>query len=572
MTRETKIGMAVAASFLCLVGIVVATKCRRGGEVDENVAPTPPGQAASPGNSAPKTPDKKALAVAAAPQTTNPQPQFRSPGTNEEMGNTVVPTPVNGGNNFGVVVLPPLPTTFGNNDSAVPKLPAPATFTGPANLPPTQLPIPVATGDTTTALADLINRQQEQSPPPLPANDFGKKIDNTLNSIVAKVDDAKNKTDRAVDNGFANIDKQVVNGANKGNDAINRGIDGFNRGIDTGINKVNDFLNKNVNDPANKGIDRGLDSLNKNVNDPANKGIDNLNKNIDRGLDSLNKNVNDPINKGLDNFNRNIDRGLDNPPPTTIGNAAPMNPSVPPLPNFASPNNPAPMIPQPAPGNSNALPVVTSLPPIGATPKNDAARAAIPAPMVASLPQNTNNNSGFVIPAPGNSATVMVHDMQTHQARNGETFASLSQNAYGDNKYANALQMYNRDYGPNRTVTTLQAGQTVLVPPLQFLQERYASAIGGARSNITNVSVAPVSINPPVPLPMNNNTPPLPTADATKTYRVPPEGQLMYAIALQTMGDGNRWSEIYRLNPNLQPLQPVPGGTMLRLPSNAKVP
>ena len=29
MTRETKIGMAVAVSFLCLVGVVVATRWRR---------------------------------------------------------------------------------------------------------------------------------------------------------------------------------------------------------------------------------------------------------------------------------------------------------------------------------------------------------------------------------------------------------------------------------------------------------------------------------------------------------------------------------------------------------------
>ena len=31
MTRETKVGLIVAASFLCLVGIVVASKMGRGG-------------------------------------------------------------------------------------------------------------------------------------------------------------------------------------------------------------------------------------------------------------------------------------------------------------------------------------------------------------------------------------------------------------------------------------------------------------------------------------------------------------------------------------------------------------
>jgi hypothetical protein len=588
MTRETKIGLAVAASFLCLVGIVVATKYR-GREVDQNVAPS---QTASQGNGAPKPPDKKAQAVAAASQS-NQQPQFRAPGSNEESGNTGVTTTgqANAGNNSATVVLP-LAANSGV-DHSVPTLPPPPTFANPSNLPPAPLANAAPQSDPAIALADLIKRQQEQQAPPLPPTGFGNKIDNALNNFFAKADDAKNKADRAVDNGVNHIDKQMVNGANRGNDAINKGIDGANRGIDTGINKLNDFLNKNVNDPANKGIDNFNRNIDRSLdNIPVNKGIDNFNRNIDRGVDSINKNVNDPVNRGFDNLNKNIDKGLDNlnknlpppptfdnsqlPPPPTIGVAAPMTPSVPPLPTFANPANPAPMIPQPTPGNNNPLPTVTSLPPITTTPKNDVPRPAIPAPpMVAALPQNANNNPGFVIPAPGNStATVMVHDMQSYQVRGGETFASVSQHAYGSDRYAAALQMYNRDYGPNRTVTTLQAGQMVMLPPLQFLQERYASAIGDARSNITNVSVAPVSINPPVPMPvpMPNTTPTLPTTDATKTYRVPAEGQLLYAIALQTMGDGNRWSEIYRLNPNLQPLQPVPGGTMLRLPSNAKVP
>src|SRR5947209_3210170 len=119
MTRETKIGLAVAASFLCLVGIVVATKWRPG-EVDQNVAPTPPGQTASPGSSASKTPDKKATAVAAAAPATNPQ--FRVPGSNEESANTAVPAPgqANAGNNSGAVVLPLAPNV--GNDNSVPKL------------------------------------------------------------------------------------------------------------------------------------------------------------------------------------------------------------------------------------------------------------------------------------------------------------------------------------------------------------------------------------------------------------------------------------------------------------------
>jgi nucleoid-associated protein YgaU len=37
-------------------------------------------------------------------------------------------------------------------------------------------------------------------------------------------------------------------------------------------------------------------------------------------------------------------------------------------------------------------------------------------------------------------------------------------------------------------------------------------------------------------------------------------------IAWRALGDGERWVEIYRLNPQYNPKAPVPGGTVLRLP------
>ncbi len=43
-------------------------------------------------------------------------------------------------------------------------------------------------------------------------------------------------------------------------------------------------------------------------------------------------------------------------------------------------------------------------------------------------------------------------------------------------------------------------------------------------------------------------------------------GEMMYRIAEQQLGNGTRWSDIARLNPSFNPAQPIPAGTVLRLP------
>ena len=58
----------------------------------------------------------------------------------------------------------------------------------------------------------------------------------------------------------------------------------------------------------------------------------------------------------------------------------------------------------------------------------------------------------------------------------------------------------------------------------------------------------------------------------TKLYRVQaPEGEAMYLIAQRALGDSNRWSEILRLNPSIMPERPVPQGTTVVLPGDARV-
>ena len=62
-----------------------------------------------------------------------------------------------------------------------------------------------------------------------------------------------------------------------------------------------------------------------------------------------------------------------------------------------------------------------------------------------------------------------------------------------------------------------------------------------------------------------------PTADPTVTLTLT-QPRFVFDVARQTLGDGQRWVEILRLNPSLQTEQPIPAGTALRLPATAKLP
>ena len=495
MSRETKIGMAVAVSFLCLVGVVVVTKWRRepDGKKDIVFAGNPKESGAGKGvdNPPAPTPGKKnGIEPAEFKFPIEANPSVRLPGGNaEEPGSSNPP------------VAPALPVVTNPNGSPLP-LPLPLPMPNSPELPPVPIVVtptpPAATPfeteeARTKALLDKI-KQQDVSLPPLTANPFD------------KAGDAKNKFGNVVDNSF-----------NKGTQFANKGMDDVNNRlpkIDDGFNKPNNIANNTANTANNK------------INEFVNQG-------------------NSALNKGLDNINK----PLTLPPPDN-------NPAFPPVP--------------PTNGNTNSTaPGQPGLPPI------ETKAPALPTPKDFGLPPISNaatNNPMFVIPQPkANDARVVNYDVQSFQARAGDSFASLSRDVYKSEAYANALLAYNREFSSNRTMTALQPGQTVLFPPLQVLQQdRYAGAVADARPTI---GAAPVSINPPVPLNPNRTfTPPTPSTDATKSHRIAAGGQKIYELAIQTLGDGSRWTEIYRLNPTIDPLQPIPGNTVVRLPGNANVP
>lgn len=526
MTRETKIGMVVAVSFLCLVGIVVATKWRRGADGASEVAQH--GDSKGKGAAAPHEPNgsnpppKKGPVTAAEYTEVNPPPA-----TNNDQSNP--PPPVVVPMNNDPPVLPPAP--------AVPMVNLPM-----VNVPEAPPPMDEAARQ---ALLNQIKKDNENKlilpppPAPLPSNVFNKPPDAAVNP-PANVNDNKN-------NVFGPANNQALPTVAKGND------DGFRP-----LPKVEDVAVK-PNEAANKaiqGASEKFDALLNKANDASMKGIDN-------------------VNKGLDNVSKNVTA----PPPVP-------NPAVPALPTFPAADNKndnplakvegaLPAIP--APMNQN-LPPITNNNSNNPLTKVEGALPAIPAPMGQNLPPTTDNNnvnnSGFVIPAPGNASNVKVtnYDAQSFVARQGDTFASLGREKYGAESYGNALLAFNRDYNRefNPNSTTLLPGQKVMLPSRQFLRDRYATAVADNRPGLS--AGGGITIKQPVPVIPKSNVPAPPTSDVTKSYRVPAAGQPIYELAIQTLGDGGRWTEIYRLNPNIDPLRPIPGGTVVRLPVNARTP
>jgi hypothetical protein len=305
-----------------------------------------------------------------------------------------------------------------------------------------------------------------------------------------------------------------------------------------------------------------------------------------------------------------------NPTPVT-GNPTPVPPGPAPM-----AGNPTPVPPGPALAGANPNPLPPTNPnPLPPEPKQigqgvTSPPIAIPAgPTAAAAAQVKPQVESF------NERRYICQPTDTD-------FAAVSKQNYNSEKYGQALMLYNRDHPVGRAAVQqglqLQPGAEVYVPPLYVLESKYGNAIpnltplpqNGQRSPDVSAppkAMVPVVQGPPTASPMApgsaapapsvvpppagglntpqpppaqpavpngpTNVPPtgpvqnLNTANAGqyKLYAVPAGGQQFYEIARDTLGDGNRWSEIYQLNQQYDPQLMVPAGTQLKLPPEAYV-
>jgi nucleoid-associated protein YgaU len=176
------------------------------------------------------------------------------------------------------------------------------------------------------------------------------------------------------------------------------------------------------------------------------------------------------------------------------------------------------------------------------------------------------------------------YDEEVYRCRPNDTFRSISAALYLSDRYERALLLYNRNHflasdAVRQDPPVLQAGQTVYVPPTWLLEKQYPAVIPERAAPPPAVTPAgleaPQPIRPAFPPPR----PVEPAAGGAGTlpageplYRVRNPDERLWAIARRTLGKAERWTDLYRLNPRLDPAQPVPVNTVLRLPSGAQVP
>jgi hypothetical protein len=171
-------------------------------------------------------------------------------------------------------------------------------------------------------------------------------------------------------------------------------------------------------------------------------------------------------------------------------------------------------------------------------------------------------------------ASVDSWDERVETARPGDDFRSLSKQYYNSEDFADALLQYNRNHpragDALRTDGVLRAGDRVYIPSSEVLKQRHpasmgrpkpfgAGAVDGAVERAAFKSVA---------------APPAPTSAAPmRKYRVQADGgEFMASIAKRSLGDSGRWVEIAQLNPGVSAERPIPAGTELQLPAEARLP
>ncbi|CAN5309001.1 hypothetical protein BH11PLA2_BH11PLA2_49030 [soil metagenome] len=143
------------------------------------------------------------------------------------------------------------------------------------------------------------------------------------------------------------------------------------------------------------------------------------------------------------------------------------------------------------------------------------------------------------------------YDVDVHYATSTDTFASISKQHLGDERYAEALRAYNG----NKNVVN---GQPVDVPPIHVLRKQFANMIGAPRT------VTPASGE-------STLTPPVTRSNGLRSYDIPSGGMTLKEIAKKSLGDENLWGQIWELNPRLRADEAVPAGTRIKLPGDSKI-
>jgi hypothetical protein len=158
------------------------------------------------------------------------------------------------------------------------------------------------------------------------------------------------------------------------------------------------------------------------------------------------------------------------------------------------------------------------------------------------------------------------YDEETYLCMQGDSFEEISLKFYQNKKYAQALSSFNRNHPRAAAALAqnppiLRDGLALFIPPARILEKQYGRTNAELKP-ATSVAAAGMEKTVGVPAPAIRNP----------VYRVVGANEMVSTIARETLGDMNRWNEIYQLNKqNFDPSRPIPAGTVLVLPADAQV-
>jgi hypothetical protein len=266
---------------------------------------------------------------------------------------------------------------------------------------------------------------------------------------------------------------------------------------------------------------------------------------------------------------------IPDPPPPPAPSSVPLNPPVVDAPGSPKPVTDAPAAATPAPLNPNvastAGPSVTVIP-AGGNPSGaalDPPRGGVAPPPSAG--RDPFNAPGRRVPPSEPKKDNYIEEMYRWKA--GDSFAALSTRFYNTDKYADALLKYNQDYPlatreMRQTPPAIAPGQVVWVPPSRILERDYPQYLGSLTPVTPTARPAVEPVAPPPGLANSGFV-----SAAPQMYRVRQPGESLQEIARRTLGDSNHSYRLRSFNPTLSadPRLPIPAGTVLRLPADAKV-
>lgn len=209
-------------------------------------------------------------------------------------------------------------------------------------------------------------------------------------------------------------------------------------------------------------------------------------------------------------------------------------------------------------------PTNTEIPPVRVAPEPVATPTVTPDVPARSLdlpstpPATARAQTPPARPATGEE-TITDYDVDLHEVRSGDSYATISRNYLGDVRYAAALQAFNGN------LPIPQAGK-VRIPPIFVLKQQYASLISRPAVANTADEWQPASGS----IRTTGGEPEF-RPSGYKTYIVPAGGITMKGVAREAFGDENLWARVWDLNPKFRPDEVLTEGTSLHLPSNSRI-